>query len=130
MKRKPLDDLGDLQRTVLETVWELGEGSVHEVRECLNRTKQLAYTTVLSAMQKLEKAGWLDHRTQGKSYVYFATQTRDQAGAGSVRRLVKRLFDGDALAMFSHLIRTSDLSEDDLQELRKMINEKKQEMRK
>jgi hypothetical protein len=43
---------------------------------------------------------------------------------------VKRLFDGDALAMFSHLIRTSDLSEDDLQELRKMINEKKQEMRK
>ena len=130
MRRKPLDDLGELQRTVLETVWELGEASVHAVRERLNRSKQLAYTTVLSAMQKLEKAGWLDHRAQGKSYVYFATQTRDQAGAGSVRRLVKRLFDGDALAMFSHLIRTSDLSENDLQELRKMINEKKQEMRK
>jgi predicted transcriptional regulator len=130
MKRKPLDDLGELQRTVLETVWELGEASVHEVRERLNPTRQLAYTTVLSAMQKLEKAEWLDHRVQGKSYVYFATQTRDQAGAGSVRRLVKRLFDGDALAMFSHLIRTSDLSEDDLQELRKMINERKQEMRK
>ena len=130
MGRKPLDDLGELQRTVLETVWELGEASVHEVRERLNRSKQLAYTTVLSAMQKLEKAGWLDHRAHGKSYVYFATQTRDQAGAGSVRRLVKRLFDGDALAMFSHLIRTSDLSENDLQELRKMINEKKQEMRK
>jgi predicted transcriptional regulator len=80
-------------------------------------------------MQKLEKAGWLDHRAEGKSYVYFATQTREQAGAGSVRRLVKRLFDGDALAMFSHLIRTSDLSEEDLQELRKMINEKKQEIR-
>ena len=129
MKCKPLDDLGELQRTVLETVWELGEASVHEVRACLNRTRQLAYTTVLSAMQKLEKAGWLDHRAEGKSYVYFATQTREQAGAGSVRRLVKRLFDGDALAMFSHLIRTSDLSDDDLLELRKMINEKKQEMR-
>lgn len=129
MKYKPLDDLGELQRTVLETVWELGEASVHEVRERLNRTKQLAYTTVLSAMQKLEKAGWLDHRAEGKSYVYFATQTREQAGAGSVRCLVKRLFDGDAMAMFSHLIRTSNLSEEDLQELRKMITEKKQEMR-
>lgn len=129
MKHKPLDDLGELQRTVLETVWELSEASVHEVRERLNRTKQLAYTTVLSAMQKLEKAGWLDHRAEGKSYVYFATQTREQAGAGSVRRLVKRLFDGDALAMFGHLIRTSDLTEEDLQELRKMINEKREEMR-
>ena len=129
MKHKPLDDLGELQRTVLETVWELGEASVHDVRERLNRTKQLAYTTVLSAMQKLEKASWLDHRAEGKSYVYFATQTREQASAGSVRRLVKRLFDGDALAMFGHLIRTSNLSEEDLQELRRMINDKRQEMR-
>ena len=77
MKRKPLDDLGELQRSVLETVWDLGEASVHQVRERLNRTKQLAYTTVLSAMQKREKAGWLDHRTEGKSYMAVAVGNID-----------------------------------------------------
>ena len=127
MKRKPLDDLGELQRSVLESVWDLGEASVHQVRERLNRTKQLAYTTVLSAMQKLEKAGWLDHRAKGKSYIYFATQTRQQAGAGSVRRLVKRIFEGDALAMFQHLIQEGNLSSDELGELRRMIEKKEQE---
>jgi predicted transcriptional regulator len=127
MKRKPLDDLGELQSSVLETVWDLGEASVHQVRERLNRTKQLAYTTVLSAMQKLEKAGWLDHRAEGKSYIYFATQTREQAGAGSVRRIVKRIFEGDALAMFQHLIQEGNLSSDELGELRRMIEEKEQE---
>jgi BlaI family transcriptional regulator, penicillinase repressor len=124
MKRKPLDDLGELQRTVLESVWDLGEASVHQVRERLNRTKRLAYTTVLSAMQKLEKAGWLNHRAEGKSYIYFATQTREQAGAGSVRRLVKRIFEGDALAMFQHLIQEGNLSSDELGELRRMIEKK------
>ncbi len=59
MERKAWDNLGELQRTVLETVWEMGEAGVHQVRERLNRKKKkLAYTTVLSAMQKLEKAGW------------------------------------------------------------------------
>ncbi len=124
MKRKPLDDLGELQRAVLETVWELGEASVHQVRERLTRQKKPAYTTVLSAMQKLEKAGWLDHRAEGKSYVYFATQTRQQAGAGSVQRLVKRLFAGDALAMFQHLIAEGNLSTDELGELKRMIEER------
>ncbi len=125
MERKSWDDLGDLQRVVLETVWELGEADVHAVRERLNRRKKkLAYTTVLSAMQKLEKAGWLEHRAAGRSYVYTATRTREQAGAGSVRRFLQRVFAGDAVALFQHLIRESDLSSDELAELRRAIEEK------
>jgi len=124
MQRKSLDDLGELQRTVLETVWDVGEANVHQVRERLGRKKKLAYTTVLSAMQKLEKAGWLDHRAEGKTYVYFATTSREQAGAGSVRGLLKRVFAGDAMAMFQHLIRASHLSPDELGELKRLIEEK------
>lgn len=79
------------------------------------------------ALRKLEKAGWLDHRAEGKTYVYFATASRDQAGAGSVRGLLKRVFEGDAVAMFHHLIRESDLSDEELSELRRMIDEKRKE---
>ncbi len=127
MQRKSLDDLGELQRTVLETVWDLGEANVHQVRERLDRKKKLAYTTVLSAMQKLEKAGWLDHRAEGKTYVYFARTSREQAGAGSVRGLLKRVFAGDAMAMFQHLIRESDLSNDELGELKRLIEQQEKE---
>jgi len=125
MERKSWDDLGELQRTVLETVWELGEAGVHQVRDRLNRKKKkLAYTTVLSAMQKLEKAGWLEHRAEGRSYVYTPTRTRDEAGAGSVRRFLQRVFAGDAVALFQHLIRESDLNADELAELKRAIEDK------
>ncbi len=127
MKRKSLDDLGPLQRTVLHMVWELGEASAHQIRDRLNQTKDLAYTTVLSAMQKLEKAQWLTHRTEGRTYIYYATQSRDQAGAKSVKGFLKRVFEGDALAVFQHLIRESDLSANELAELKQMIKEKEQE---
>ncbi len=128
MERKSWDDLGGLQRTVLETLWELGEASVHQVRERLNRKKKkLAYTTVLSALQKLEKAGWLAHRAEGKSYIYIPRASREEAGAGSVRGFLQRVFAGDAVAMFQHLIRESELSDEDLSELRAMIDEKRKE---
>jgi len=127
MKRKPLDDLGELQRTVLETVWDLGEASVHRVRKRLNGRRKLAYTTVLTVMQKLEKAGWLEHRSEGKSYVYTPALSREEAGAGSVRGFLKRAFEGDAMTLFQHLIRESDLSDEELNELRAMIEEKRKE---
>ena len=128
MERKSWDDLGDLQRVVLETVWELGAAGVHEVRQRLNRRKKkLAYTTVLSAMQKLEKAGWLEHRAAGRSYVYAATRTREEAGAGSVRRFLQRVFAGDAVALFQHLIRESNLSSAELAELKQAIDEKEKQ---
>jgi BlaI family penicillinase repressor len=130
MSGKLLDDLGQLQRAVIEVVWNLGEASVHQVRKELASKKKLAYTTVLTAMQKLEKAGWLRHRTEGKVYIYSPTRTREQAGEKSVRKFVERMFDGDALLMFQHLMRQSKLSDKELQELRKMIDEKRKVMKK
>ena len=129
MSRHSLDHLGELQRAVMEVVWRLGEASVHDVLLRLGRKRPLAYTTVLTVMQKLEKAGWLGHRQEGNRYVYGPTRDRDEAGAGSVQQFLNRVFDGDAVALFQHLIRHSDLTEEDLRELRRMIKERRREMR-
>ena len=129
MDKPSLDHLGELQRAVMEVVWRRGEASVHDVLKELGRRKKLAYTTVLTVMQKLEKAGWLTHRAEGKSYIYLPTASREEAGAGSVRGFVKRVFEGDAVAMFQHLIRESELSDAELGELRAMIDERRKERR-
>ena len=130
MSRQSPDDLGHLQRAVLEIVWQLGEASVHQVREKLTRNRKLAYTTVLTAMQNLEKAGWLRHKTQGKSYIYLPARTRQEAGASSLGRLLKRAFDGDPFLMFQHLIKDSNLKDEQLQTLKKMIDDKRKEKKK
>ena len=130
MAGKSLDDLGQLQRAVIETVWNLGQASVHQVREQLSKKKKLAYTTVLTAMQKLEKTGWLKHRKQGKSYVYLPTRTRKQASDKSVRKFIREIFDGNTMLMFQHLMEQSNLSEQEFKELQKMIENKRRENKK
>ena len=125
MSSKSLDNLGELQRVVIEVVWKLGEASVHQVRDQLARKKKLAYTTVLTTLQKLEKAGWLRHRNEGKVYIYLPTRSRREAGAKSVQKFVERMFEGDTLLMFQHLVNDSTLTDKELAELRKMIDKKR-----
>ena len=130
MSKKSLDHFGELQRAVIETVWELGEASVRQVWKRLCQNKELAYTTVLTAMQRLERAGWLAHRVEGKKHIYLPTRTRAQAGAGSVRKFVQRMFDGNALILFRQLVEEGDLSDDELKELQRLINKKREDRRK
>lgn len=127
MGKKSLDHFGELQRAVIEVVWELGEATVRQVWKQLCNERELAYTTVLTAMQRLEQAGWLKHRTEGKKNVYLPTRTKAEAGAGSVRKFVQRMFDGNALLLFRQLVEEGELDDDELRELQQLINEKRKE---
>jgi len=125
MARKSIDALGELQKCVMETIWELGEATVGQVRDRLNREPPPAYTTILSVMQKLEKAGWLTHRASGRSYVYLPTRSRDEAGTTTLRTFIDRVFRGDALLLFQHLLEDEELSDQDLSALKKMLDQKR-----
>ena len=129
MARKSLDDLGELQTAVMNVVWELGEATVVQVRDRLAADKELAYTTVLSVMQKLEKTGWLKHRSDGRSYVYSPRKSRSDAGRSALRQFSERMFGGDPLVLFEHLLDDERLTADELAELRKMIERRRKEFR-
>ena len=129
MAKRSLDDLGDLQSAVMNAVWDLGEATVVQVRDRLAADKELAYTTVLSVLQKLEKAGWLKHRTDGRSYVYLPKRSRDDAGKSALRQFTERLFGGDPLVVFEHLLDDDRLTSAELAELRKMLERRRKELR-
>lgn len=129
MQPKPLDQLGELQRAVLEALWDAHEASVQELVDRLAPERELAYTTVLTTLQNLEKAGWVTHERKGRAYVYKPTKSRRQAGATSLRAFIKRVFAGDPGLLFQTLIEDERLSKSDLARLRAMIDAKRKEAR-
>lgn len=130
MARGSIDGLGALQKAVMEAVWDLGEGTVQQVRDRLGREPLPAYTTVLSVLQKLEKSGWLTHRAEGRTYVYLPARSRDEAGASTLRTFVDRVFLGDRLRMFQHLLDDEELSDEDLRAIRTMIDRRRKNQEK
>ncbi len=79
-------------------------------------------------MQKLDKAGWLTHREEGRAYVYRPAISRDEAGRSSLRKFINRVCGGDPIATFQHLLDDQQLSAADLTELRKMIDKRRKEL--
>jgi len=127
MPRKSLDELGHLQTAIMEALWDMGEATVQQVLDQLSRKKKLAYTTILSALQKLEKAGWVKHHEQGRTYVFRPKHSRGEEGQRSVRKLLKQVFAGDPLSLFQHLLDDQSLSPEELAEFTKLINERRRE---
>ena len=126
---KPLHELGDLQRSVMELVWDRGEATVHELRDALSdgQERSPAYTTVLSVLQKLEKAGWVKHRSKGRTYLWSAARTRESEGRSSLGKYIDHVFRGDPLLLMQHLLADDRLGAGELDELRQMVEQRRME---
>jgi predicted transcriptional regulator len=70
------DELGHLETTVMESLWRQGAGNVREVGARLGRP--LAYTTVMTTLDRLFKKGLLERRKQDRAFVYSARYSRIQ----------------------------------------------------
>lgn len=125
MSRKTLDNLGHLQQAIMLSVWELGEATVQQVYDQLNQDKPLQYMSILSVMRRLEKAGWLEHRTEGRTFIFRATSSHEEEAGRSLNDIQKRLFGGNSRLMMQCLLDSQSLDEEDLKVLSKMINAKR-----
>lgn len=126
-KKRSLHGLGELQAEVMEIVWNLGEATVAQVHERIMLNRKVTYTTVLVAMQKLDKKGWLKHRTEGRAYVYEPGRSREKAHGNLLNDVLKQAFEGDPHLMLSHLLDQHPMSDSELSELKKLIESKRKE---
>jgi BlaI family penicillinase repressor len=127
--RQPFHGLGTLQSEVMELIWGQGESMVAQLFETIGSRRSVTYTTILSAVQKLEKKGWLKHRVAGRAYVYYPVRDRLQVGSRSLRDLLRTAFGGDPRLLLASLLEDTKLSGMDLKELRKLIEERRKEVR-
>ena len=76
LRRDRSQDLGHLERTVLAILWDRGESNVHDVVQQLSRP--LAYTTVMTTLDRLYKKGLLERRKSDRAFFYSPRFTREE----------------------------------------------------
>lgn len=117
--------LGDLQLRIMKVLWERGEATVAEVHGALAGERELAYTTVATMLRKMEARQLVDHRAEGRTYVFRALAGEAEVSRNMLDSLVDRLFDGSLKSTVAHLLTTRDVSRDELKELEKLIAAKR-----
>jgi BlaI family transcriptional regulator, penicillinase repressor len=112
----------DRELDVMAVLWELGEATVADVQARL--ADRLAYTTVLTVLRTLEEKGHVGHREgSGRAYHYQARVQREEAGASALGRLVDRVFRGSPELLLTQLVSERDLSDEELERMRRLLDE-------
>ncbi|MEX0844535.1 MAG: BlaI/MecI/CopY family transcriptional regulator [Balneolaceae bacterium] len=121
--RKSLTPLGETEMEILHHVWELGEATVAQVQELILKERKVAYTTVMTVMKNLNDKGFLKYRKDGNTYVYSARKDPQEVQSNLVSGMIDKVFKGSASALVQTLVKKENLSNEELKELRKMIDE-------
>lgn len=113
--------LGDLQLAIMRILWEQGEGTVAEVHEALEPERGLALTTIATMLTKMEKKGVVDHRAEGRKFIFRPRVSEGQVRRSMVADLTSQLFRGDVTALVNHLLSEHEIDAQELAQLREMI---------
>ena len=112
----------DRELDIMNVLWELEGATATEVQAKLS--DRLAYNTVLTILRILEDKGHVRHEEHGRAHRYIPRVARKTAKASAVKRLVRKLFDGEARLLATELVSSRALTDDDLRELRAMLDER------
>ncbi len=123
--------LGRLERAVMDTVWAGGDFSVRDVQTALGRP--VAYTTVMTTLDRLYKKGLVVRRREGRAFVYTAALERHEIEASMTAGLLDGVLSGGpgaARPFLSNLVDAVGDSHDDLlDELERLVRDKRENLK-
>jgi predicted transcriptional regulator len=130
-RRHPLQSaLGHLERDVMEVLWRCSDLPVRDVQSRL--TRKVAYTTVMTTLDRLFKKGFVNRRREGRAFLYTAALAEHEIETTLTTGLVDDLLAGSAAApLLSNLVDVVGNRDDRLlDELERLVKDKKARLRK
>ncbi len=103
MAKRPTAAKSELE--VARIVWQLGRASVRQVLEALPAERNVDFKTVQTYLRRLEAKGYLRTKREGRTKIYAPRVRPGQVIGEVIDDLVERLFGGESLPLFAHLIR-------------------------
>ena len=103
MPKTPRDVPPPLELECLKALWSLQEGNVKDVQQVVARTRPLAYTTIMTVLDRLVRKGRLKRRKQGRAFVYSPETSRDSLRRSAIQELLDGFFDGSKDALLDFL---------------------------
>ena len=119
-----LSDFGALQLRVLEMLWEREQASAAEICEAWAPETAPAYTTVLSALQKLFRRKLVRRRKRGRAHVYKPRIEREAFRRRFVEEIRNKYFGGSTSGLVAALVGDEAVSDDELAEIESVLKDR------
>jgi BlaI family penicillinase repressor len=115
-------ELGELERSVLQLLWQHGTLSAEQVREELDRQdRPLKDSTVRTVLRRLEEKGYLTHILENRTFLYSPAEPAPMVAGRAVKRILEWFCDGSVEQLLVGMVDSSVLDSKELKRLAERI---------
>jgi predicted transcriptional regulator len=115
-------DLGELEREIMQIVWQQGTITADEVRERMERiARPLKDSTIRTVLRRLEEKGYVTHTVDNRTFIYEPAEPRQVVAGRAVKRIVDWFCDGSVEDLLVGMVDSKVLDRKELQRLAERI---------
>ena len=113
--------LTEAELRLMKLLWTRGESAVADLVQALEDDRPLAYTSVLTTVRILEKKGYVQHRQEGRAFLYMPCVGEHEAGRSEVRHVLRRFFGDSREQLLLSLLGDAEIGPEELKRLKETI---------
>lgn len=118
-----MEELTKTEERIMQVLWKLQKAFVKDIIDELDDEPKPPYNTISSIVRLLEKKGYVNYKAYGKTYEYFPAISKDEYAKTSFSKIFSGYFDNSPASLLSFMVKEERLSEKDIDEIKKIINE-------
>ena len=115
-----MKEITKAQEEILKALWRIKEGAVSDILDAIAKPKP-AYNTVATVIKVLENKEYVTHKTFGKTNVYYPLVSEKDYAKHILKDTAKGFFNSSLNQMVSFFVKNKDLSVNELEELKQLI---------
>jgi predicted transcriptional regulator len=128
-RKRSTHGLTPLELEIMQVLWAYGPSNVQTVQEQLNSEPPLAYTTVQTMLNVLDRKKKVRRKLRGRAYEYHAIVTHEAASRHAVREMLDHMFGGSVDGLLMNLLKDRQLSKEKLAELSERLAREEERQR-
>ena len=118
-----MEELTKTEERIMQVLWKLQNAFVKDIIDELDEEPKPPYNTISSIVRLLEKKGYVNYKAYGKTYEYFPAISKDEYTKTTFSKMFSGYFDSSPASLLSFMVKEEKLSEKDIEEIKKLINE-------
>jgi len=119
--------LTEVELEFMNILWDLGQGGVQDILDKLGPQRQLAYTSAATIMRILEEKDFVTSTKVSRMYCYTPNLSKEAHQTRLLQSIAHKAFDNTPVNMVARLIEGAELSEENLEEIRKILDSRSPE---
>lgn len=121
MPPKKSNTLTEAELRLMKILWRRGESAVTDLVAAIPDGESLAYNSVLTTIRILEQKGYVEHRQEGRAFMYRPCIAEQEASRSEVRHVLKRFFGNSRERLLLSMLGDEDLTLEELERLKEAI---------